>query len=199
LRGLGVRFEPVAKPPTLLQTANVRVTRLVFVVGVGFIAQITGALLTVALSGRLRPLLERAPFGWAFPVHVLLQSLWVLGVLPLLCYGAARVMELRPWRTAVGAALTGELFLLALSFLSTHLEGPWFVGLARGIAWASGVALTAWAVRRGTAAAAAAAQRAQDAAHAKKQEYDAFVRESERVADRVSAAKADPAAPADPK
>jgi hypothetical protein len=185
----------VAKPPTVLETANVRLTRLIFVGGMGFIAQLTGALLTAALYRRVSPWLEGAPFVVTFPVGVAMQSLWVLGVLPLFCYGAARVLELRPWWTALGAAITGELFLLALSFLSTGLEGPWFFGLGRGVAWGLGVTVAARAVRRGTAAASASAQRALAAAQAKKHEYDAFVRESERVADRMAAAKADPAEP----
>lgn len=158
--------------------------------GLGFLALVLGVFLFGGRGIELAPRLESLGWPWfAATVLALLDRLWVVAVLPGLAYGASRAFDLRPWSTAIGAAVTGEFFLLALFAITPGLGALWAMPLVlafRLLSLAGGVALTALAVKKGRAAALASERRAQEAAAAKKAEYDAFVQESERVAERAS-------------
>jgi hypothetical protein len=177
-----------------------RLRRLQLVVGMGFLAFVVGAVLSSALVIRLQPRLEALGSPWvAFGLTLLIKRLWVVAVLPVCCYGAARILELRPWATALGAALTGEAFLLALRLVSTGLDGFADPGLDEGFQLATlvgGVALSRWAVVKGRAAAAKANAAAASAAAAKKAQYDEFAAEAERLATRRDEKPIAPATPA---
>lgn len=178
-----------SKKPGILEPLRVRVRRFQFIVGLGFIALVMGSVLTNSLGMRLRDRIQALPFGWSQELAaVVLQNLWVLGVLPVLCYGAARVMELRPWTTAAGAATSGSVFVLALGFVQSGVSGLWLGGLPSVLnlaAFAAGVALSARAVVLGRAAAAQQSVKAQTKAQERKSEYDEFLRAAEQGAARL--------------
>lgn len=142
----------------VLEPLRVRVRRLQFIVGLGFLALVVGSVLSSALTLRLISRVDALSLTvLRFAIALGLQNLWVLVVLPLLCYGAARVIELRPWSTALGAGVTGQLFLVALEFVQAGVDGwverGWlFTALQWGV-FAGGVVLSQRAVVRGRAAA----------------------------------------------
>lgn len=168
---------------SVLEPLRVRIRRLQFIVGLGFISLVGGSVLSVALTLRLSVRVQALPHGLMRVVMaVLLENLWVLGVLPLLCYGAARVMELKPWSTAAGASASGAAFVLALNFVQSGAGGLWLGGLGSVLnlaAFAAGVVLSARAVKRGRAAAAQQSGKAQQKAQERKSEYDEFLRAAE--------------------
>lgn len=183
----------------ILQPLRVRVRRLQFTVGLGFLALILGGALSGALTMRLAGRLAVLP-EWLYEglVRPMLLQLWALAVLPLLCYGAGRILELNPWRTALVAVASGQSFVLAILFASQGLEG--WVGdgwLKTALDWAmlaAGVVLTQRAILRGRADAAKQAERAQQQAQARKDEYAEFLQEAERAAEKSAqreAAKAE--------
>ncbi|MET0402352.1 MAG: hypothetical protein ABW123_08105, partial [Cystobacter sp.] len=137
-----------------LEPLRVRIRRFQFTVGLGFFALILGSIVSVALSQRLSGRVQALPFAFTrFAIGLGVQNLWVLAVLPLLSYGAARVIELRPLSTALGAAVTGQLFLLALQFIQQGFEG-WvergWITLALELAvFAAGVWITHRAIVQG--------------------------------------------------
>lgn len=197
-------------PPknTVLEPLRLRIRRLQFTGGLGFLALVLGSMLSVALSQRLSTRIQALPLeGLRLVVGVTIQKLWVLGVLPVLCYGAARVVELRPWPTAIGGMLSGQVFLLALEFVQNGIDGwverGWlFAALEWGVL-GLGVWITQRAVARGRADVAKQAERAQQQASSRKDEYAEFLqaaeREGERLAQREAAraeASATPAASA---
>jgi hypothetical protein len=142
-----------------LRPLRVRVRRLQFTVGLGFLAVVLGSVLSAALTLRLTGRLEALPVhGLRLAFAQVLAQLWVLAVLPLLCYGASRIIELRPWPTALGAACSGQLFLLALELVRDGGDGWWAHGaLSSSLRWgvfAGGVVLSQRAVLRGRAEAA---------------------------------------------
>ncbi|MFP2905056.1 hypothetical protein ACLESD_08375 [Pyxidicoccus sp. 3LFB2] len=174
---------------SVLEPLRVRVRRLQFIVGLGFIALVAGSVLSVSLTLRLSVRVQALPLGlMRVLMAVLLENLWVLGVLPLLCYGAARVMELKPWSTAAGAAASGATFILALNFVQSGVGGLWLGGLGsvlNVVAFAVGVVLSARAVMMGRAAAAQQSSKAQEKAQERKSEYDEFLRAAEAGAARL--------------
>jgi hypothetical protein len=177
------------KKTSVLEPLRVRVRRAQFIVGLGFLALVMGTLLTGALSLRLSGRVEALP-SWVidFLLAPVLRHLWALAVLPVLCYGAARIIELRPWSTALGAAATGLCFTLAIEFISNGVEG-WLAagGLSLVLEWgviAGGVVLGKRAVVRGRADAGKQQQQAQQQASARKDEYDEFLREAERAGEK---------------
>jgi hypothetical protein len=182
-----------------LEPLRVRVRRIQFTVGLGFLALVIGTVLTGALSMRLSGRVEALP-SWAidFFIAPVLRNLWALGVLPVLCYGAARVIELRPWATALGAAATGLCFTLAIEFTSNGIDG-WLEngGLSLVLEWgviAAGVFLSKRAVVRGRADAVKQEKQAQQQASARKDEYAEFLQEAEREGEKIAqreAAKAE--------
>jgi len=154
--------------------------------GMGFTAFVVGAVLSVALFFRLGPRIQAlgSPVV-AFVLQLFIEHLWVVAVLPLFCYGAARIIELRPWSTAIGAMLVGEGFLLALRIVSTGLEGFTDPGVHEGGQLSMlvlGVLASRWAVGKGRAAAVRAQEASAGAANAKKSQYDEFAAEAERLA-----------------
>jgi hypothetical protein len=160
-----------------------RVRRLQFTVGLGFLALVLGSVLSVALTLRLTGRIEALPvWGLRLAVALVLEKLWVLAVLPLLCYGASRILVLRPWPTALGAACSGQLFLLALELVRDGVDGGWEHGwLSTSLRWglfAAGVVLSQRAVLWGRADAAKQSEHAQQQAEARKDEYAEFLREA---------------------
>ncbi|MFN0064071.1 MAG: hypothetical protein ACKVPX_16305 [Myxococcaceae bacterium] len=126
------------------------IARFQLTVGLGFLSVVLGSLLAAKLlpwAQRVsshRPMAEILLYGG-------LSRIWVWGVLPLLALAVARWIPVHPWMTALGAALTGEAFLVALDFGISGLE-PWaarpgflvvrlltlVIGIgitARGVAW----------------------------------------------------------------
>jgi hypothetical protein len=179
----------VSSKTSALEPLRVRIRRFQFIVGLGFIALVAGSVLSVSLTLRLSTRVQALPFGLLrLAVAVTLENLWVLAVLPLLCYGAARVMELRPWSTAGGSAVSGGLFVLALNYVQSGLDGVWLGGLGsvlNVVAFALGVVVSARAVTLGRAAAAQQAVKVQAKAQERKSEYDEFLRAAEAGAARL--------------
>ncbi len=184
---------------SVLEPLRVRVRRIQFTVGLGFLALVIGTALTLALSMRLTGRVGVLP-AWAIDYFIapVLRHLWALAVLPVLCYGAARVIELRAWATALGAAATGLCFTLAIEFTSNGIEG-WLEngGLSlvlEGGVLAAGVVLSQRAVARGRADAGKQQTQARQQASARKDEYAEFLREAEREGEKIAqreAAKAE--------
>jgi hypothetical protein len=189
----------VSSKPGILDPVRVRIRRFQFVVGLGFLSQVIGAVLSVALAYRLAERIQDLPDGLKLLVGIPLQNLWAIAVLPLLCYGAARIIELKPLSTAVGGVASGLLFVLALNFAWGGLEGLW-PGLAAGAlqisALAAGVLLSYRAVLKGRAASAQGAAKAQAQAESRKVEYQEFLREAERGAEKTAQREAERAAAA---
>ncbi|WP_367616421.1 hypothetical protein [Corallococcus exercitus] len=191
--------------PGVLEPLRVRVRRFQFIVGLGFLSLVLGAMLSVSLVLRLHSRVNALPSDFLrIPVAVVLEDLWVLAVLPALCYGAARIVALRTWSTAVGAAVSGGVFVVALNFVRDGLEGlttGWsFASGLRILAFVGGTLLSARAIRAGRAAAEKGSAAAQEKAAARKSEYDEFLKAAEaggaRLEQREGGAAADaPAAP----
>jgi hypothetical protein len=197
-----------SKKPGILEPLRVRVRRFQFIVGMGFVALVMGQMLTVALALRLSVRVQALPLETLrLMLGVVLENLWVLGVLPLMCYGAARVIELRPWTTAAGGAASGSVFTLALDFVRSGVDGLWQGGLLSALnvaAFAVGVVLSARAVTWGRAAASQQSEKAQSKAQERKSEYDEFLRAAEQGAARLeqreaAAQSATPQAPVAPE
>ncbi len=187
-----------SQSPKALDSLRVRVRRLQFIVGLGFFSLVIGSVLTVNLTVRLSARVQALESdSLRLLIAVLLEHLWILGVLPLLCYGAARILELKPSSTALGAALSGELFVIALYFVRDGIDGlwaGWFYTALRLIALAAGVLLSYRAVTRGRAAAEQSAAQAQAQAQARKAEYVEFLREAEHGAEKIAQREAERAA-----
>lgn len=185
--------------PRALDSLRVRIRRFQFIVGLGFLSQIIGPLITVALTQRLAQRIQDLPEILQLLIGIPLQNLWAIAVLPLLCYGAARIIDLKPLSTAVGAVVSGELFVLALNFAWSGIEGalPGAAAVALQISiLAVGVFFSYRAVLRGRAEAAKGAAKAQAEAEARKSEYQEFLREAERAAEKTAQREAERAASA---
>ena len=180
-------------PPkkTVLEPLRLRIRRLQFIGGLGFLSLMVGSVLSVSLSQRLALRVQALPFEWLrLLIELGIQKLWVLGVLPVLCYGAARVVDLRPWPTAIGGMLSGQVFLLALEFVQNGIDGwverGWlFVALDWGVL-GLGVWITQRAVVRGRADVVRQAERAQQQAAARKDEYAEFLQAAERGGEKIA-------------
>ncbi len=139
------------------------------------------------LAMRLQPRLEGlGPLAGGL-VAYLISRLWVLAALPALAWLAARVLPLDPTSTAVGAAITGELFGLTLVFVSQGTDGLYegYGPLALRVGTlALGILFTLRAIRAGREAAQRAQEAAAKVAEAKKKEYAEFAAEAERLAAR---------------
>ncbi|WP_223745525.1 hypothetical protein [Myxococcus sp. XM-1-1-1] len=172
-----------------LEPLRVRIRRFQFIVGLGFIALVAGSTLSVSLTLRLSQRVQSLSFGpLKIFIAVLLENLWVLAVLPALCYGAGRVMELRPWKTAAGAAVSGATFVLALGFVQGGADALWLGGLGSVLnvfAFAGGVVLSARALKLGRDAAAKQTEKTQAKSEARKSEYDEFLRAAEQGGARL--------------
>ncbi|QRO00659.1 hypothetical protein JRI60_17300 [Archangium violaceum] len=188
----------------VLEPLRVRLRRLQFTVGLGFLALMLGSMLSAALTLRLMDRVQALPFDFLrYAIALPLENLWVLAVLPLLCYGSARIIELRPWPTALGAAFTGQCFILALDYVRDGVDGwlerGWLLTLLEWAVFAGGAVLSGQAVIRGRAQASAQVAQAQQQASAKTDEYAEFLREAERAGEKIAqreAAKVEGQAPA---
>ncbi|HYO72830.1 MAG TPA: hypothetical protein VEU33_42890 [Archangium sp.] len=176
---------------SVLEPLRVRVRRIQFTVGLGFLALVIGTTLTLSLSMRLTGGIGVLP-SWLIEVLIapVLRHLWVLAVLPVLCYGAARIIELKPWATALGAAATGLCFTLAIEFTSNGIEGWVAAGglslvLELGVV-AGGVVLSQRAVVRARADAGKQQTKAQEQASARKNEYAEFLRDAELAGEKIA-------------
>lgn len=169
-----------------LEQTRSLIRRFQLVVGLGFLACAGGLMLSLAIGNRLHDVLPNLRPVWlAQVVAIAISQLWEYAVLPLVCYGAARIVPLAPWSTAVGALATGELFLISLDYF-TGMTGRWFHAplllALRLISIAGGLWLSATAIRRAAESTARAQRLALEAAEKKRHEYDAFTREAERIA-----------------
>ena len=160
-------------------------------------AQVIGAVLSVSLAYRLTQRMQDLPDAVRLLIGVPLQNLWALLVLPLLCYGAARIIDLKPLSTAVGSVAAGQVFIMALNFAWGGIDGV-FPGLAiealQVSVLAAGVLLSYRAILKGRAAAAQGAAKAQAQADARKVEYQECLREAERGAEKTAQREAERAA-----
>jgi hypothetical protein len=185
------------KRKSALEPFRASVLRIQFVVGIGFLAWVAGGILASGLKMRLEPRLEAVGPWLAYLIESVISRLWILVVLPAVAWVAARILPLKPLSTALGAAVTGELFGLMLLFVSqgwVGLYGGWGSLALRIGTLALGILFTLRAVRAGRAAAQRAQEAAAKIAEAKKKEYAEFAAEAERLAAR-SEAKANPDAP----
>ncbi|WP_199741848.1 hypothetical protein [Corallococcus sp. CA047B] len=191
--------------PGVLEPLRVRIRRFQFIVGLGFLSLVLGAMLSVSLMARLKGLVGALPAQFLqLVVAVVLQDLWVLGVLPALCYVGARIVPLRPWSTALGSAATGGVFVVALSFVSDGgdvlTQGWGLASVLRLATFAGGILLSAQAIRAGRTAAERGSSAAQVKAVARQSEYDEFLKAAEadgaRMEQRDQAAAAAATAPA---
>ncbi|MCP3169917.1 hypothetical protein [Myxococcus qinghaiensis] len=184
--------------PSVLEPLRVRIRRFQFIVGLGFIALVLGSALSVSLTLRLSLRVQALPFvPLKVLVAVLLENVWLLGVLPVLCYGAGRVMELKPWHTAAGAAVSGATFVLALGFVQGGADSLWLGGLGsvlNVLAFGVGIFVSARALMAGRAAAAKQSEKTQSKAEERKGEYDDFLRAAEQGGARLEQREAQSAA-----
>ncbi len=159
-----------------LQKARSRVRRFQLVTGLGLAACIAGAVVAAPLAMRLAPKLQGVSPVLAIVVLGLLGRIWVVLWLPLISYGVGRVIDVKPTSTAVGAALTGELFVMLIQLVTSG-----WGALAHPLDWAvrlgtlgGGVAMTRWALVRARAASARKQAAAEEKAKAAKAEYEHF-------------------------
>lgn len=192
---------PVPKKPGVLDPLRVRIRRLQLIIGMGFVAYVLGAILTAQLSLRIHLGLERGGLAIAILGTVLTQ-LWAVLVLPPLLYGVARIIEIRPWTSAIGGVATGTVFQLSIILISRGFEGITGEHPARLVTLLATIALGAWlsafAIRRGRDASRRADDQARKAAEARKDEYAEFAREAERLAARTESreqSETEPVAP----
>jgi hypothetical protein len=181
----------VSTSKAILDPLRVRLLRVLFTGGLGFIALVLGSVLSATLYMRFAVRIDALPFALLRLIaHVVRGNLWLLVVLPLLCYGASRIIELRAWSTALGAALTARFFLLTVEFVSAGVDGwverGWVVALVEWSVFAAGVVLCHRAVLRGRTDAGSQAQKAQVQASEKKDEYAEFLREAERAGEKIA-------------
>ncbi|QSQ14282.1 hypothetical protein [Myxococcus landrumensis] len=185
---------------SVLEPLRVRIRRFQFIVGLGFIALVAGSALSVSLTLRLSLRVQALPFmPLKILAAVLLENVWLLGVLPLLCYGAGRVMELKPWHTAGGAAVSGSAFVIALGFVQGGVDSLWMGGLGsvlNVVAFGAGIVVSAKALMMGRAAAARQSVQTQAKAEERKSEYDEFLRAAEQGGARLEQREAQSAATA---
>jgi hypothetical protein len=179
----------VSSKAGVLEPLRVRIRRFQFIVGLGFLSLVMGSILSVSLTMRLQARVQSLPLGlMRMVMAVALENLWVLAVLPVLCYGAARVLDLRPWKTAVGAAVSGAVFIVALDFVRDGADGLWSGGLPsvlRLVSFVAGIALTGRAVMMGRADASVVAKKVEAKAEARKSEYDEFLKAAEQAGARL--------------
>lgn len=168
--------------------------------GLGFVALVIGNVVSASLSMRLAVRLagvDAPAVLWV--LDLALKMLWAVLALPLLAYGAARILELKPWPTAIGAATTGTIFVAAIHAVSGGLDvfkdnaGAMLSQLGCVVV---GVFLTAYAVKAARTAVDQKQQEVATEAEKKKSEYDEFAKEAERLAAKSEAKEANSTATA---
>lgn len=174
---------------------------VMLLIGLGFMAFVTGGIISGSLVQRLSPRLAAADSRVLDVIAaVMLQHLWILIVLPVLIHLCARFLELHVWRAAVVGAVTGTMFNATIRVIGSGFEET-FTNPVGNVIWlgafVSGLLITVWAGKQGRAWASARQTQADAAAAARKAQYDQFLAESTALADKRDAARpAEP--PAEP-
>src|SRR4051794_18174199 len=91
--------QPTVRRPLAAAEAGAR--HLLLMVGFGVVAFVGGMIFIGSLLNRLS---GRTDLSWGplpFLMAVLTDGGWLLGALPAIAYCAARVMDLKPWPTAM--------------------------------------------------------------------------------------------------
>lgn len=170
--------------PSRIERFRTAVRRFQLNTGLGVLALVLGDWMAVPLIERLAPRIAAAP---AVVSQLLLGGLawgtWCLGALPLLAFGATRLLGLAPWQTGVTGAGSGFLIHLVLQYLNAGVEGLSGAAVVGQLLFA---VLGAWA----TAAAVNAGNREREAADAK-----ARAEAQARAPDVAKTLNADPPAP----
>src|SRR6478672_1531971 len=96
-------LEPPKKK--LMASAEAGARHLLLMLGFGVAAFIGGTIVSASLVVRVFSRFEMSSVPMRVLVSALVDGAWIMAALPLLAYGAARFMELKPWSTAgIGAA-----------------------------------------------------------------------------------------------
>jgi hypothetical protein len=130
-----------------------RAMRLTLALGVG--SAVCGAVASGSVVTPLHDALQALPDGAREVAVIALWRLWVLVVVPLASYVAARLLRLRPWIAALAVAGSGELVFVLLDLATVGVEGlyrspVWLLG--RVATFALGVGAGTWLASRGRAA-----------------------------------------------
>lgn len=188
--------EKKLKPMAMLEA---KARQLMLMIGFGFMAYIGGSLFSASLIMRVRDRVIAADSAViAFLVQAVIGRLWILIVLPLLIHIVSRFIALPLWRTAILGALTGELFYAAIQIASVGADEAFADWVQNGVrigTLITGVLFTVWAGKRGRAWADVRQKAADQAAVARKGQYDDFLKASTELAEKREAAAA-AAAPA---
>jgi hypothetical protein len=147
--------------PSRIDRFRTAVRRLQLNTGLGVLALVLGDWVALPLVERTAPRIAAAP---AVVSQLLLGGLawgtWCLGALPLLAFGATRLLGLAPWQTGITGAGSGFLVHLVLQYVNAGVEGLSGTAVVGQLLFA---VLGAWA----TAAAVTAGNREREAADAK--------------------------------
>ena len=157
--------------------------------GLGFFSLATGSFITAWLID----VLGLVPADGSVPVHspllrtllpLVMPRLWLVLVLPAAAWVVSHVVRLRPLGSAIGAVLTGELFIWASEMVFAGATGgkgalEW---VARIVGIAVGVLLTRQAIIHARAGVDRGQTRAKARAQASSASYAEFAAEAERIA-----------------
>ncbi len=171
------------KPPGAYANAERVARRGTLTIGAGLVAYVLGSIGTSGVVRRVAPVLADMESDLAvLLISGLLQSLWVLVLLPASGWLIGRFLEVPPWRYAVPAAFTGLFFDLMLSvavFGSDSLYVDWVDAVFRGLLFVVGIGLTMLAVRAGASAFVNTQVRAKAAAESQRADYEAFAKRNQ--------------------
>ncbi len=171
------------KPPSALATAERAARRMTLTIGSGLVAYVLGSIGTSGVVRRVAPALAEMESDLSVMlISGVLQSLWVLVVLPASGWLVGRYLEVPPWRYAVPAAFTGLFFDLMISvavFGSDSLYVDWVDALFRGVLFFIGIALTMLAVRAGATRFVETQVRAKAAADSQRAAYEDFAKRNQ--------------------
>ena len=190
---------PKPKPARPMALLEARARHLLLMSGLGFLAVVSGNLIANAFSQRAHErLLAAGSPAVLFIAGTVLSGFWVLVVLPGLVYICCRFLELKPLTTSIVAAVTGELFMLAIPIAAKGLDQlladvvPLVTQLGTMVA---GILISVSAGKRAKIVAARAEADALERAKARKSQYDDFLKQAEAFADKRAANPIAPAAP----
>lgn len=121
-----------------------KILRFQLIIGMGFFSVVLGSVGSAWIF--TQPASSRLP-AWA---SLLIPRLWIVVVLPSVVFGMSRLVPLNRWRTALGAGLAGEAFLLLLMIVApppalTHSAQAWMIGV-RLLTFVLGVILAGWVI-----------------------------------------------------
>jgi hypothetical protein len=147
--------------PSRIDRFRTAVRRFQLNSGLGVLALVLGDGLAIPLVERVAPRIAAAPAAVSqLVLGGLAWGTWCLAALPLLAFGATRLLGLSPWQTAVTGVGSGFLVHLVLQYLNAGVEGLSGVAVVGQLLFAL---LGAWA----TATAVKAGNRERDAVDAK--------------------------------